>query len=183
MNLLCVSPRSINNGVYRAGFATKQEPYDQAVRDLFAALDRAEEILSHTRYLTGDQLTEADVRLYTTIVRFDMVYVGHFKVIILMRRHLNFLLHDAYVNLPLPLSLSLLSCELLLLTLTLLFLPQQCNKKRIVDYPNIWGYLRDLYQTPGFGETTNRLHIEHHYQVKHIVLLEYQPSQDSGHRP
>ncbi|CAI8051193.1 Glutathionyl-hydroquinone reductase YqjG [Geodia barretti] len=115
---------SINNGVYRAGFATKQEPYDVAVRELFAALDRVEAILAGKRYLAGDQLTEADVRLYTTLVRFDKVYVGHFK----------------------------------------------CNKKRVIDYPNIWGYMRDLYQTPGFGETTNFLHIEHHYQGSHTSI-------------
>lgn len=115
---------NINNGVYRTGFATKQEPYDQAVREVFSALDRVEEILANTRYLTGPQMTEADVRLYTTLARFDMVYVGHFK----------------------------------------------CNKKRIVDYPNIWAYLRDLYQTPGFGETTNQLHIEHHYQESHTSI-------------
>ena len=72
--------RSINNGVYRAGFATKQEPYDVAVREVFAALDRVETILTSQRYLTGDQLTEADIRLYATLVRFDKVYVGHFKV-------------------------------------------------------------------------------------------------------
>lgn len=66
--------------MYRAGFATKQEAYDKAVREVFAALDRVEEILSHHRYLTGSTLTEADVRLYTTLVRFDCVYVGHFKV-------------------------------------------------------------------------------------------------------
>ena len=72
--------RDINNGVYRSGFATKQEAYDKAVREVFAALDRVEEILSHQRYLTGSTLTEADVRLYTTLVRFDCVYVGHFKV-------------------------------------------------------------------------------------------------------
>ena len=72
--------RDINNGVYRAGFATKQEAYDKAVREVFAALDRVEEILSRQRYLTGSTLTEADVRLFTTLVRFDCVYVGHFKV-------------------------------------------------------------------------------------------------------
>ena len=72
--------RDINNGVYRAGFATKQEAYDKAVREVFTALDRVEEILSRHRYLTGSTLTEADVRLYTTLVRFDCVYVGHFKV-------------------------------------------------------------------------------------------------------
>ena len=72
--------RNINNGVYRAGFATKQEPYDVAVREVFAALDRVEAILAGQRYLAGAQLTEADVRLYTTLVRFDKVYVGHFKV-------------------------------------------------------------------------------------------------------
>ena len=66
--------------MYRAGFATKQEPYDTAVKELFVALDRVEEILSHKRYLTGSEITEADVRLFTTLVRFDCVYVGHFKV-------------------------------------------------------------------------------------------------------
>ena len=70
----------INNGVYRAGFATSQEAYDKAVKEVFDALDRVEEILSHTRYLMGSQITEADIRLYTTLVRFDPVYVGHFKV-------------------------------------------------------------------------------------------------------
>ena len=73
--------RNINNGVYRAGFSTKQEPYDVAVREVFAGLDRVETILASQRYLTGDQLTEADVRLYTTLARFDKVYVSMFKVI------------------------------------------------------------------------------------------------------
>ncbi len=72
--------RDINNGVYRAGFATSQEAYDKAAKEVFAALDRVEGILSTSRYLTGATITEADVRLYTTLVRFDMVYVGHFKV-------------------------------------------------------------------------------------------------------
>ena len=72
--------RQINNGVYRAGFATKQEPYDVAVREVFSGLDRVEAILALQRYLTGDQLTEADIRLFTTLVRFDKVYHGHFKV-------------------------------------------------------------------------------------------------------
>jgi putative glutathione S-transferase len=110
--------KEINVKVYHVGNATTQEVYDKEVRVLFAALDRVEEILSHSRYLTGPTITEADVRLYTTLVRFDPVYVGHFK----------------------------------------------CNKKRIVDYPNLWGYLRDLYQTPGFGDTTNRFHFEQFYQ-------------------
>ena len=70
----------INIGVYNCGFATTQEAYDKAVRELFVALDRVEEILSHHRYLTGSCITEADIRLYTTLVRFDLVYVGHFKV-------------------------------------------------------------------------------------------------------
>ena len=77
---LIYSHRDINNGVYRSGFATTQEAYDKAVRELFVALDRVEEILSHHRYLTGSCITEADIRLYTTLVRFDLVYVGHFKV-------------------------------------------------------------------------------------------------------
>ena len=72
--------RDINNGVYRAGFAGAQGPYDTAVREVFAALDRVEGLLSNRRYLTGSCLTEADIRLYTTLVRFDPVYVGHFKV-------------------------------------------------------------------------------------------------------
>ncbi|KAK3098809.1 hypothetical protein FSP39_023308 [Pinctada imbricata] len=112
---------NINNGVYRSGFATKQGAYDEAVKGLFEALDKVEGILSSHRYLTGSQLTEADVRLFTTLVRFDMVYVGHFK----------------------------------------------CNKKRIVDYPNIWAYLRDIYQTPGIAETVDAEHIQWHYQSSH----------------
>ena len=76
----CLTCRDINNGVYRAGFATAQEAYDKAVREVFAALDRVEGILSAQRYLAGPQLTEADVRLYTTLARFDLVYVGVFKV-------------------------------------------------------------------------------------------------------
>lgn len=74
--------RDINNGVYRAGFAKKQEAYNVGVKDVFAGLDRVEEILSRQRYLVGSQITEADVRLYTTLVRFDCVYVGHFKVML-----------------------------------------------------------------------------------------------------
>ncbi|XP_065888740.1 glutathionyl-hydroquinone reductase YqjG-like [Dysidea avara] len=116
--------RDINNGVYRSGFATTQEAYDKAVREVFAALDRVEGILSQRRYLTGNTITEADVRLYTTLVRFDLVYVGHFK----------------------------------------------CNIRRIVDYPNLWGYLRDLYQTPGFGDTTNILHIKNIYQQSQLTI-------------
>ena len=137
--------RGINIGVYKAGFATSQEPYDKAVRDLFAALDRVEEILSSSRYLTGSTITEADVRLYTSLVRFDMVYVGHFKVLELKQ----------LVN----------SQQGTIAMYCLFHMCVQCNKKRIIDYPNIWGYLRDLYQTKGFGETTNRVHIEHGYQV------------------
>ncbi|CAH3044061.1 unnamed protein product [Porites evermanni] len=115
---------NINNGVYRAGFATSQEAYDVAVKDVFNALDKVEDTLSKSRYLTGNTITEADVRLFTTLVRFDMVYVGHFK----------------------------------------------CNKKRIIDYPNIWGYLRDLYQTSGIGETVDAEHIQKHYQVRCLTV-------------
>lgn len=111
----------INNGVYRSGFAKTQEAYDAAVQTLFSALDRVEEILGKSRFLVGDRLTEADVRLFTTLVRFDMVYVGHFK----------------------------------------------CNKKRIVDYPNLWGYTRDIYQIPGVAETVDAEHIQKHYQMSH----------------
>jgi len=111
----------INNGVYRCGFAQKQQAYSQAVRILFAALDRAEAILERSRYLCGDQLTEADVRLFTTLVRFDCVYVSHFK----------------------------------------------CNIRRLVDYPNLWGYTRDIFQLPGVAETVNLEHIKLHYFVSH----------------
>jgi putative glutathione S-transferase len=111
----------INNGVYRCGFATKQEAYSRAFKELFAALDRVEKILERSRYLTGPSLTEADVRLFTTLVRFDAVYFVHFK----------------------------------------------CNLKRIVDYPNIWGYTRDIFQTPGVAETVNMAHIKMHYFASH----------------
>ncbi|XP_020611075.1 uncharacterized protein LOC110049612 [Orbicella faveolata] len=118
---------NINNGVYRSGFATSQEAYDSAVKDVFNALDKVEAILSKSRYLTGNTITEADVRLFTTLVRFDMVYVGHFK----------------------------------------------CNKKRIMDCPNMWGYLRDLYQTSGIGETVDPEHIQKHYQQSHLKINPY----------
>jgi putative glutathione S-transferase len=111
----------VNNGVYRAGFATTQEKYEQAVDALFARLDWLEERLASRRYLVGGRLTEADVRLFTTLARFDAVYVGHFK----------------------------------------------CNLRRLVDYPSLWGYARDLYQTPGFGDTTDFDHIKRHYYMTH----------------
>jgi glutathionyl-hydroquinone reductase len=111
----------VNNGVYRAGFATRQQVYELAVDTLFARLDWLEERLTTHRYLVGTQLTEADIRLFTTLVRFDVVYVGHFK----------------------------------------------CNLRRLVDYPNLWGYARDLYQRRGFGETVNFDHIKRHYYMTH----------------
>jgi putative glutathione S-transferase len=114
----------VNNGVYRAGFATSQEAYETAVTALFARLDWLEERLSSTRYLVGGRLTEADVRLFTTLARFDAVYVGHFK----------------------------------------------CNLRRLVDYPNLWGYARDLYARPEFGETVNFDHIKRHYYMTHDQL-------------
>jgi len=112
---------NINNGVYRCGFATTQVAYEEAFDALFAALDELESRLSQSRYLVGNQMTEADVRLYTTLVRFDAVYVGHFK----------------------------------------------CNRKRIADMPNLWAYLRDLYQQPAFGDTTDFDHIKQHYYYSH----------------
>ena len=108
---------NINNGVYRAGFATAQEAYEEAFRALFAALDDIEQRLARQRYLVGPEITEADWRLFTTLVRFDAVYYGHFK----------------------------------------------CNLRRIVDYPNLSNYLRDLYQQPGIAETVNMDHIKRHY--------------------
>ncbi|MGP5224632.1 glutathione S-transferase family protein [Psychrobacter aquimaris] len=115
---------AINNGVYKAGFATTQAAYEEAVMVLFDALDQLEARLSHQRYLTGNQITEADWRLFTTLIRFDSVYVGHFK----------------------------------------------CNVCRIVDYPNLWGYLRDLYQTTGVAETVNMSHIKTHYYGSHDTI-------------
>ncbi|MCZ6676655.1 MAG: glutathione S-transferase family protein [Candidatus Poribacteria bacterium] len=111
----------INNGVYRAGFASTQTAYERAVYGLFDALDQLEERLSNQRYLIGNQQTEADWRLFTTLIRFDAVYHGHFK----------------------------------------------CNKRRIVDYPNLDSYLRDLYQHDGIAETVNFDHIKRHYYVTH----------------
>ena len=115
---------NVNNGVYRAGFATTQQAYDEAFEKLFATLDRLEQRLSGQRYLVGDALTEADWRLFTTLIRFDAVYVGHFK----------------------------------------------CNLHRIVDYPNLWAYLRDLYQHPGVAETVDFDHIKSHYYVTHTSI-------------
>lgn len=115
---------TINNGVYRAGFATTQEAYEEAVTEVFSALDTLEARLAHSRYLTGSTITEADWRLFTTLVRFDAVYVGHFK----------------------------------------------CNLRRIVDYPNIWGYLRDLYQVPGIEETVAMDYIKAHYYGSHETI-------------
>lgn len=114
----------INNGVYKSGFATTQKAYDSAVHTLFEALDWVEDILSKSRYLTGDQVTEADWRLLTTLVRFDPVYHLHFK----------------------------------------------CNRKRIIDYPNIWAYTRELYQWPGVAGTIHFDHIVRHYHYSHDTI-------------
>ncbi len=115
---------TVNNGVYKAGFATAQDAYEENVEKLFATLDALEERLSTRRYLTGGLLTEADWRLFTTLVRFDAVYVGHFK----------------------------------------------CNIRRIADYPNLYGYLRELYQIPGIAATVNMHHIKDHYYRSHATI-------------
>jgi len=114
----------VNNGVYKAGFATAQSAYEQAFDALFARLDELEQRLSRRRYLVGDRITEADWRLFTTLVRFDAVYVSHFK----------------------------------------------CNLRRLVDYENLWGYTRDLYQVPGIPETVNLDHIKRHYFMSHPTI-------------
>ncbi|MEA5502767.1 glutathione S-transferase family protein [Halotia wernerae UHCC 0503] len=111
----------INNGVYRAGFATSQSAYDEAVTELFRALGYWEKILAKQRYLCGDQITEADWCMFTTLFRFDAVYYVHFK----------------------------------------------CNVHRIVEYPNLWNYLKDLYQFPGVKDTCNLDHIKRHYYKSH----------------
>ena len=114
----------VNNGVYKAGFATTQPAYEAAFDALFARLDWLEERLSGQRYLVGGGLTDADIRLFTTLARFDAVYHGHFK----------------------------------------------CNLRRLVDYPNLWAYARDLYQRPGFGDTVDFDHIKRHYYMTHDQL-------------
>ncbi|WP_296474668.1 glutathione S-transferase family protein [Roseinatronobacter sp.] len=114
----------VNNGVYKSGFATTQEAYEKAVYPLFEALDWLEERLSTRRYLMGDTLTEADWRLFTTLVRFDSVYHLHFK----------------------------------------------CNRRRIVDYPALWAYTRDLYQHPGVAQTVRMDHIVRHYHYSHDTI-------------
>jgi glutathionyl-hydroquinone reductase len=118
-----IYPR-VNNGVYRCGFATTQEAYDEAYYSLFEALDAIDLHLETNRYLVGNRITEADWRLFTTLVRFDAVYVGHFK----------------------------------------------CNKKRIVDYRNLDGYLKELYQVAGVKETTDFYHIKRHYYFSHTMI-------------
>ncbi|GII58001.1 glutathione-dependent reductase [Planotetraspora thailandica] len=112
---------TVNNGVYRCGFATSQEAYDAAVTDLFATLGELEDRLADRRYLFGEAVTEADVRLWVTLARFDSVYVTHFKA----------------------------------------------NLRRLVDYPNLWRYARDLYQNPAFGGSTDFDHIKRHYYGTH----------------
>jgi len=112
---------TLNNGVYKAGFATTQAAYEAAVVPLFETLDWLEQRLAHTRYLVGDKLTEADIRLFTTLIRFDSVYHGHFK----------------------------------------------CNLRRLVDYPRLWAYTRDIYQLSGVAGTVNLAHIKGHYYGSH----------------
>ncbi len=115
---------NVNNGVYRAGFATRQSPYEKAFTALFETLDALETLLGRQRYLVGDRLTEADWRLFTTLIRFDAVYVGHFK----------------------------------------------CNRNRIADMPNLHGYMRELYQTPGVASTVHIDHIKTHYYYSHDMI-------------
>ncbi|MBT3270178.1 glutathione S-transferase family protein [Candidatus Poribacteria bacterium] len=115
---------SINDGVYRSGFATTQDAYDKAVAALFDALNRLEERLSERRYLVGRAITEADWRLFPTLIRFDAVYHGHFK----------------------------------------------CNIRRLIDYPNLYGYTLDLYQQPGVADTVDFDHIKRHYYITHDDL-------------
>lgn len=115
---------NINNGVYKAGFATTQAAYEEAANALFTTLDSLEERLSSQRYLVGSKVTEADWRLFTTLVRFDPVYVGHFK----------------------------------------------CNRRRLIDYQNLWGYVCDLYQTPGVADTVDLDYIKRHYYGSHTTI-------------
>ncbi|WP_033290247.1 glutathione S-transferase family protein [Amycolatopsis jejuensis] len=113
--------RDVNNGVYKSGFAGTQQAYEEAYHALFARLDWLSERLAGQRYLVGDTITEADVRLFTTLVRFDPVYHGHFK----------------------------------------------CNRQKLTEMPVLWAYARDLFQTPGFGDTIDFGQIKEHYYVVH----------------
>jgi glutathionyl-hydroquinone reductase len=115
---------NVNNGVYKAGFAIRQRPYELACRRVFQVFDELEQRLSKSRYLFEDRVVEADWRLFCTLVRFDAVYHGHFK----------------------------------------------CNLRRIVDYPNLQGYLMDLYQQPGIADTVNFDHIKRHYYMTHTAI-------------
>ena len=112
---------TLNNGVYKCGFATTQAAYEAAVEPLFETLDWLDDKLSRSRFLCGDVLTEADIRLFTTLIRFDPVYHGHFK----------------------------------------------CNIRRVIDYPHLWAYTRDIYQLPGIAETVDLGHIKRHYYISH----------------
>ncbi len=116
----------VNNGVYKAGFARSQEAYEAAYHTLFARLDELEERLSRGRYLFGDQLTDADVRLYTTLARFDIAYYTAFRA----------------------------------------------NRQRLADYNHLWAYARDLYQTPGLGDTTDFTAIKQHYHLSILIAAE-----------
>jgi putative glutathione S-transferase len=111
----------VNNGVYKAGFATSQAAYERAYTKLFDCLDRLSERLANRRYLVGETITEADIRLFTTLVRFDPVYHGHFK----------------------------------------------CNRQKLTEMPVLWAYARDLFQTPGFGDTIDFVQIKQHYYIVH----------------
>ncbi len=127
----------VNNGVYRSGFATRQQAYEEAVRPLFETLDELEQRLERQRFLMGGHQTLVDWRLFTTLVRFDAVYHGHFK----------------------------------------------CNLRRIVDYPNMFEYLRDLYATDGVAETVDMDHIKRHYYMTHrsinpSAIVPVGPAQD-----
>ena len=115
---------TLNNGVYKCGFATTQDAYDTAITPLFDTMDWLDTRLASNRYLLGDRLTEADWRLFTTLVRFDAVYHGHFK----------------------------------------------CNRARLIDYPNLWAYTRELYQHPKVAETVNMAHIVRHYHYSHETI-------------
>ncbi len=138
----------VNNGVYKSGFATTQAAYDAAVAPLFDTLDWLENRLSASRYLLGDRITEADWRLFTTLIRFDPVYHLHFK----------------------------------------------CNRRRLIDYPNLWAYTRELYQWPGVAPTVNMTHIVRHYHYSHDSInphriipvnpvLNYMEPHGRGQRP